>query len=117
MLPMVVADSRDSHDDACVADKSQHFGSNGSSKQHDVEQMPARLADAFVHKPSHRVPVSWRLADEPHVVIASDSPTVDVYVSFVAATSVDCRPDAVERDDKSDADSCWLACPSSPLAG
>jgi hypothetical protein len=51
-LLMEVVDSRGSHDDACVVDKSQHYGSNGSSKQHDVAQMmPVRLADAFVHKP------------------------------------------------------------------
>lgn len=106
---MGVVDSRDSHDDACVVDKSQRFGSNGSSKQHDVEQMPARLVGAFVHKPSHTVPVSWRLVDEPHVV--ADSPTEDVYECFAAATSADCRLDAVERDGKNDADNCWLACP------
>lgn len=51
-LLMEVVDSQDSHDDACVVDKSQHYGSNGSSKQHDVAQMMSvRLADAFVHKP------------------------------------------------------------------
>lgn len=102
-LPMEVVDSRGSHDDAYVADKSQHYGSNGSSKQHDVEQMMlVRLVDAFVRKPSHTA----RPADELHVVEVPDSSRVSVCVSSVAATNVDCRLDAAVRDDKSDADSC-----------
>lgn len=51
VLPMVIADSQDSHDDACVDDKSQHFVSIGSLKQHDAGQMHLQVrsmdADAF----------------------------------------------------------------------
>lgn len=84
-LLMVVADNPGSHDDACAVDKSQRYGSNGSSKQHDVEQMPVRWVDAFVHKPLHTVPVNWWLADEQHAV---SSATVNVYASSVEAIIV-----------------------------
>jgi len=118
-LPMVVADSRDSYDDgACAADKSLHYGSNGSSKQHDAVQMLVLFAaDAFVHKPwLHTVPVNWPLADELHVVArAGQSPmTVSVCESFVVAveaTFVGCRLDVVHDRMDVDADNCWLACP------
>jgi hypothetical protein len=109
VLLMVAVDSRDSLDDACVVDKSQRFGSNGSSKQHDVGQMLVRLADAFVHKPLHTVPVDWRPADEPHVAFAFDYwPKVDVYVSLAEATVVGCKLDAVVHG-RNGADSCLLA--------
>lgn len=113
---MAVADSRGSLDDACAADKSRHFVSNGSSEPHGVEQMPA--VGAFVRRPLRMVPVGWRLADEPHVVASPGPTTVDVCVSSAAARAADgCRPDAVERDGRSDADSCWSASPGSPAAG
>lgn len=111
---MAVVDNLDSHDDACVADKSQHYESNGSSKQRDVEQMLVRLADAFVRTSLHTVPVNWRLVDEPHVVSMSDLRAVNVYVSSAEATVVGCRPDAAEHDGKSDADNCWLPSPGWP---
>lgn len=110
MLPMAVADSRGSRGDACVVDKSQHFESNGSSKQHGAGQMMlVPSVGAFVHKPLHTVPVSWWLADEPHVVEVPDSPMVNVCVNFVAAKAFDCRLGAVVH--KNDADSCWRASP------
>lgn len=114
---MAVADNRGSLGDACAADKSQHFGSNGSSKQHDVEQMPDRLVDAFVHKPWRMGPEDWRLADEPHGVIVSDLPVANVCASSAAATIVGCRLDVVERGDKSGADSCSLEYPGPPATG
>lgn len=101
---MVVADSRGSLGDACAADKSQRFESNGSSKQRDVEQMPVRLADAFVRKRAHTVPVNWRLADEPHGVSVPDPIVVNVCACPAAARVVDCMRDAVERGGKSGAD-------------
>lgn len=106
---MADADSRDSLDDACVADKSQRFESNGSSKQRDVEQMLARFADAFVRKPSHTVPEDWRLAGEPHGASVPDSPAVNVCVSLAAATIFGCTLDAAALDGRNDADSCSLA--------
>lgn len=99
---MEVADNLGSFDDAfVVADKSQHFESNGSSKQH-VEQMPVRKVGAFVHKPLHMEPVDWRLADEPHVVSQAGSTKVNVYVSSAGAIIDGCKLVAVVHDDKND---------------
>lgn len=106
---MVIADSRDSLDGACVVDKSQHYGSNGSSEQHGAEQMmQVQPVGAFVHKQSHTEPVSW-LADEPHVVEVPDLPTVNVCVSSAVTTIFGCKLDAVVH--KSDADNCWRVSP------
>lgn len=100
---MEVADNLGSLDVAfvVVADKSQHYESNGSSKQH-VEQMRGRKVDAFAHKPLHMEPVDWRLAGEPHVVSEADSLKVNVYVNFAAATIDGCKLVAVVHDDKND---------------
>lgn len=106
---MADVDSRDSLDDACVVDKSQRFESNGSSKQRDVEQMLARLADAFVRKPSHTVLEDWRLAAEQHVASGPDSPAVTVCVSLAAATIFECTRDVDALDGRNDVDNCSLA--------
>lgn len=71
--------------------------------------MPVPSVGAFVHKPSHTVPVSWWLAGAPHVVEVPDSPTVNVCVSFAAATVAGCKPGAVVH--KSGAGSCWRGRP------
>lgn len=84
----------------------QRSVSIGSSKQRDVEQMLARLADAFVHNLSHTVPEDWRLAFEPHAVSLSVPPAVGVYVRLAEATIVGCKRDAVVYDDKSDFGNC-----------
>lgn len=108
---MGVADNLGSLDGAfVVVDKSQHYESNDSSKQH-VEQMPVRKVDAFVHKPLHTEPVEWLLADEPHVVSEVDSTKVNVYVSSAAARVDGCKLVAVVHD-KNDNYS-----PSSPASG
>lgn len=95
-----VAGSRGSLGDACVADKSQHFGSNGSSKQRGAGQMLEHSVGAFDRKPLRTV----QLGHEPHAVSSIELP-VDV------ATVVGCKPDAVERGDRTDADSCSLEFP------
>lgn len=100
---MVVAGSLDSRGGACAVDKSQRCGSNGSSKQHGAGQMPVPTVGAFDCKPSHTVPVSWWLADAPHVAKEPDSSTVNVCVSSAAATVADCKLVAAVR--KSDAGS------------
>jgi hypothetical protein len=110
---MVNADNLDIHHaDAYAVDKSQHYESNGSSKQHDVRQMLVHLLlDAFVHKPLHRVPVNWPLLeDEPHEVEVPDSPIVDVDVSSAEAIAfADCRLNVVVAvAHKSDVDNCLL---------
>lgn len=108
---MEVADNQGSLCDAfVVADKSQHYGSNDSSKQH-VEQMPVRKVDAFVRKPLHTGPGDWWLADEPHGVSEADSTKVNVYVSSAAATADGCKLVAVVHGDRNDNYS-----PSSPAS-
>lgn len=120
---MEVADNQDIQHllvDAYAADKSPHYESNGSSKQHDAEQM--QVLDAFDHKPSllqrRRVSVNWLLVDEPHVVETTMS-ALDVNVSgelrwtvVVQAITVDlaCRVNAVAELmlHKNDADNCSL---------
>lgn len=71
---MVDADSQDSHchqlADAYVADKSLHYVSNGSSKQHDAVQM--LVLDASDHRPLQRRPRRVSLADAPHVAGSVD---------------------------------------------
>lgn len=66
--------------------------------------MPVRLADAFVRKRAHTVPVNWRLADEPHGVSVTDPTAVSVYACPAAARVVGCMQDAVERGGRSGAD-------------
>lgn len=105
-MPPKDADNLGSLGGAFVVGRWQRFLSNGSSKQRDVEQMLARLADAFVHNLSHTVPEDWRLAFEPHAVSLSVPPAVGVYVRFAEATIVGCKRDAVVYDDKSDSGNC-----------
>ena len=106
MLPLKVFDNRDSLDGAFVVGTWLHFVSNGSSKQRDVEQMQARLADEFDHNSLHTAKEDWRLAFEPHAVSSSVPLMVNVYVMFAEATIVGCKLDAVVYDDKSDSGNC-----------